>query len=253
MVYRNYARGHTNLFGHSFSEAGHIHNEKGVYMGVSLNPLPRITLKAYADFYRFPWLRYGADGPSSGFDMLVQANYTFSPAFQVYLRYRTETKQQNNSAMEAYTTALAEKTRHMIRLHLTCQVGNSLQFRSRIEWARINLPMQSGMLIFQDVVFRPVDRPHRFTARIAVFDTDSYQSRVYAYENDVLYASTVPSYFGQGARIYVIYNIQLTKFVGLWFRFAQTYYYDRNFIGTGLDEIEGRTKTEIKVQARIKF
>jgi hypothetical protein len=39
----------------------------------------------------------------------------------------------------------------------------------------------------------------------------------------------------------------------MWFRIAQTWYADKDEIGTGLDLIEGNKKTDIKIQLRWKF
>jgi hypothetical protein len=38
-----------------------------------------------------------------------------------------------------------------------------------------------------------------------------------------------------------------------WVRYAQTWYSDRNVIGTGLDLINGNTKSDVEVQLRIRF
>jgi hypothetical protein len=184
--------------------------------------------------------------------MLTQISYAISPEVQFYLRYRSEHKQKNQPGHESFTDFLVDSKKQSLRFHLSCQVSETLQLRGRIEWTSIVPVNQQGLLVYSDCLYRPVNKVHRLTGRIALFDTDSYQSRVYAYENDVLYASSVPSFYGQGTRVYLIYNLQLTKYVGLWFRFAQTYYYDRNIIGTGLDEIRGKTKTEVRLQIRIK-
>ncbi len=253
MIYRHYPVDHTNLYGHGFSEGGSIQNETGIYMGISVNPLPNITLKAYADLYRFPWVRYQVDAPSSGYDMLMQMNYILSRSVGLYLRYRTETKQQNHPDLIAFIDPLIDRTRHIIRFHIAYQVSLSLQLRNRIEWNTVNPGNQTGILIYQDFIYKPPAKPYQLIARLALFDTDDYGTRVYAYENDVLYASSVPSYYGQGTRIYMIYNLQFTRFLDLWLRFAQTYYFDRNIIGTGLDEIRGRTKSEVRIQVRIKI
>jgi len=253
MIYRHYPVDHTNLYGHGFSEGGSTQNETGIYMGISVNPLPNVTLKAYADVYRFPWLRYQVDAPSSGYDMLIQMNYILSRSVQLYLRYRTETKQQNHPDLIAFIDPLIDRTRHIIRFHIAYQVSLALQLRNRIEWNTVNPGNQTGILIYQDFIYKPPAKPYQLIARLALFDTDDYSTRIYAYENDVLYASSVPSYYGLGTRIYMMYNMRFTKYLDVWVRIAQTYYHDRNIIGTGLDQIQGRTKSEVRIQVRIKI
>jgi hypothetical protein len=41
--------------------------------------------------------------------------------------------------------------------------------------------------------------------------------------------------------------------MSLWLKWSQTLYKDKNLIGTGLDEINGHSKSEIKLQAMYKF
>jgi hypothetical protein len=45
----------------------------------------------------------------------------------------------------------------------------------------------------------------------------------------------------------------VSKNVDLWLRYATTYYNGKNLIGSGLDEIQGSSKSEIKVQIMVKF
>ena len=84
--------------------------------------------------------------------------------------------------------------------------------------------------------------------RLQYFETDSYNSRMYAYENDVLYSFSIPVFYDKGYRYYLNLNYDLTKKISLWFRFAQTIYPGKIAIGSGLDQINSSHKSEIKVQ-----
>jgi hypothetical protein len=85
------------------------------------------------------------------------------------------------------------------------------------------------------------------------FETDGYNSRLYAYENDVLYSYSIPAFFDKGYRYYVTLNYDLTKKLSFWFRWAQTIYLEKDLIGSGLDEINRNKKSEVKLQARYLF
>ena len=76
---------------------------------------------------------------------------------------------------------------------------------------------------------------------------------MYAFENDVLYSWSIPPYFGRGSRFYVMAKWRIYKKIDLWVRYSQWYYTDRNEIGSGLNAIEGNTRTELKVQLRWRF
>jgi hypothetical protein len=95
--------------------------------------------------------------------------------------------------------------------------------------------------------------PYAAVLRLQYFETDSYNSRIYAYENDVLYSYSIPAFYDKGFRYYLTINYYLGKRISFWLRWAQTIYRDKTTVGSGLDEINGNKKSEVKVQARWVF
>ena len=75
--------------------------------------------------------------------------------------------------------------------------------------------------------------------RLAWFKTDSYQSRIYAYENNVLYGYSFPSFMGEGWRTYL--NLSWKPLNGLtcYLKGGFTVYPDREVIGSGVTKVEG--------------
>jgi hypothetical protein len=106
--------------------------------------------------------------------------------------------------------------------------------------------------MYQDIGIR-WERPNlQIWGRIAYFDTDSYDVRLYAYENDLTYCFTINSYYDQGFRWYLLvkYRIGVIDFQ---VRFSRTIYDNKSVIGSGLEEIQGNSKTEIKGQVILKL
>ena len=79
-------------------------------------------------------------------------------------------------------------------------------------------------------------------------ETDSYNSRIYVYESDVLYSFSIPTFYDKGFRYYVNFHWPIKKHLHIWLRFAQTIFNDRINNGSGLDEIASSKKSEIKLQ-----
>ena len=73
------------------------------------------------------------------------------------------------------------------------------------------------------------------------------------YENDVLYYFYIPAVYYRGIRNYLLVKYRMNRKIDLWMKLAQTYYSNRDEIGTGLNTIEGNTRTDIKLQMRIRF
>jgi hypothetical protein len=44
-------------------------------MGTVLHPARHLTISAYADFFRFPWMKRNTAGPSSGSEYLIFSRF----------------------------------------------------------------------------------------------------------------------------------------------------------------------------------
>jgi hypothetical protein len=115
------------------------------------------------------------------------------------------------------------------------------------------LPTENGYLVFQDVTWKKMGVPCTITFRYALFQTDAWNARLYAYENDVLYSYSIPAYYGKGVRIYGIFKFDIRRNIDLWIRVAQWTYTDRDLISSGDSAIEGFRKTDCTAQLRMQF
>ena len=55
--------------------------------------------------------------------------------------------------------------------------------------------------------------------------------------------------YGKGMRFYLLGKVKLFNSLTLYARIGRTIYSDRNTVGTGLPQIEGKHKTDLKVEA----
>ena len=256
LLYHNYGKKYQNLYANPFAESSSISNENGIYFGFNAMLHEKWNLSGYFDYYQFPWLRFGVDAPSSGNDYLLQLNYT--PAFKtlMYLRYRHRTKQENYSEPYDYTPQLANIGSNEIRFFLSYSPFTFLVLSNRLDYVYYKNEFenaQQGYMVYQDVLWRPLRLPVDITFRYAIFSTDSYDSRIYTYENDVLYAFSIPSYFDRGQRVYLMLKYEWKNYLDVWFRIGRTTYNNKTSVGSGADEIQGNHKTEVKVQLLLKL
>ena len=108
-------------------------------------------------------------------------------------------------------------------------------------------------MAYQDVQYQPLFGKITFSSRYVLFNTTSYDSRIYAYESDVLYGYSIPAYYGKGSKLYLVVKYNVIRNLDFWLRVAHTIYTDREVLKSGWDEIEGNKMTEIKLQLRYKF
>lgn len=253
-VYRNMAKNYQAVNGNAFTESTYPANERGVYAGISIRPAVPWRIDAYADVYSFPWLKYLTDAPGRGRDFLVQLTYTPSKLFEIYTRYKNENKQTNEADNTTVNNYLIQVPKEDWRIHFNYKLNKEVTIRNRVEllWYRKNTPQkETGFLTYTDVLYKPLKKPFSVILRLQYFETSGYNSRLYAYENDVLYSYSIPSFFDKGFRYYTTLNCDMGKKTSVWLRLAQTIYPDTKSIGSGLDEIAGKRKTELKIQVRI--
>jgi hypothetical protein len=246
-----------NLYSSVFAEGLNPANERGVYLGMMAKPLRRFTLSAYIDHYFFPWMRYQVDAPSQGTDFLCQLNYTPDKKTDMYFRYRHRDKFINANDDEVAIDYIVPLTQDNWRFNIQYPVGKSIRLRNRVEYSRYhpsNKKAENGFVIWQEISYKQLGKPVSFSARYALFQTDSYNAAIYAFENEMPTVFSVPAYYYKGSRIYLLINYDISRKVELFFRVAQTFYYNQQIISEGsLTEIQGNTKTEAKVMLRVKF
>lgn len=252
LVYRNIQPQYQTIFGNAFTEGTLPTNEKGLFGGVSLKPSSKWRLDAYMDLYRFPFLRFRIDAPASGKEFLVQLTHKPNKQLEIYTRYRQESRPLNfnpdNEAVEPLVNAIPRKN---WRIQAQYKVSSVITLRQRLDamWYDKNGPLQSnGFLAFFDVFYKPMLKPFSGNLRLQYFETDNFDSRIYAYENDVLYGFSIPAFFDKGFRYYTNVNYDVSKKLSIWLRLARTTYLNRQTVGSGLDEIGGNSRTECRVQ-----
>ncbi len=245
LVYRNINKTYFSFFSNAFIESSRTNDEHGLYLGLKVFPASRWILWAYADFFQHQWLKYTTSAPSSGTEFLAQVSYSPSRRTNFYLRFFQEEKEQR-----LITESLRYNEQQLInrlRLNFTQDLTEQISLKSRIEFSSYSKQgSERGILVYQDVAYKPLLKSFSMNGRFAFYSTDGYNSRLYAYENDLLYSFSVPALYGKGIRAY--FNLQQkfgSKFT-LWLKFAATHQLASTIV-------DSSTKSEAKIQVRYQF
>lgn len=254
ILHRYYPSDYTNPSGAGFSEGGNS-NEKGLYLGLAAHVIPGVQLNIYLDRFSFFRPLYQTDAPSQGNDLNFQCSYTPSKKWNAIIRFHQSHKEKNTQ-QQLPVKKLAPWDRYGYRIQLNYHLSTTLQLRNRIEFLRNRFEnaQENAYLIYQDIFYHKPGKPLAITLRYALFETGGYESRLYAYENDLPGSYSVPALSDRGARFYVLFNYSLTKHFEIWLRYARTTYDNKDVISEGtLTEILGNTKSEVKAQLKLKF
>lgn len=257
LLYRNYERDYQNLFASALAENSSVNNEKGFFAGTQIILSRKLSFQGYADFFSFPWLKYEQDSPSQGVEYRAQLFYDYNSNIRMHFKFKRKQKEVNTRSLStSKTNYLQNKTRSGWQYQINYKLNDRFELRNRVEISRFTDGSQIkslGFMLYQDINYHSVNQKFGSNTRFAIFNTDSFSSAIYAYENDVLYAFSIPAYFGQGIRFYQLINYEITQNTKLWFRYSLSYYPNNNSIGSGLDEIKGSVKSDLKLQLRIKI
>ncbi len=264
LLHRSYSRNYQSLNGNAFAESTSA-NEQGFYAGINAKPNNKISINAYYDHFKFPWLKYQVSAPSSGSEYVLQVNYTTSKKLDTYVRVRQKDKFVNSTATDELDF-LSPYRQINYRWHVGYRVSPSIRLANRIELISITteqgqgaggegqVAQENGFLVYQDVMYKKPGRKFSCTFRYALFDTKNYDTRIYAYEYDVPGSFSIPSYYNKGSRVYAMLCYNPTRHLEFWLRCSQTYYSNQHVISEGtLNEIQGNSKTEVKVELQVKF
>ncbi|MDR0714903.1 MAG: hypothetical protein LBF89_11705 [Bacteroidales bacterium] len=255
LFYRHYAKNFHSRYGNAFGENARNSNEEGFFLGWNLNLSGKWMLASYWDIFRFPWMRYRTHAPSFGQDIFWQTDYTPSYSTKFYLRLRYREKEENAAQAQVNTTVpVKTQTAKLVFSHQiteTVGIGNHLEIKN---YRKANAT-SAGYFLSQDIRAGIQLSGHalQLTFRFALFDTDDYDSRIYAYENDMLYTLSIPAFSDRGMRLYLMSKYSIGQRLDVRLRYASTHYTDRNTIGSGLNEIQGNKASEIKAQVIFKF
>ncbi|MDR3180306.1 MAG: helix-hairpin-helix domain-containing protein [Prevotellaceae bacterium] len=253
-LYRHYDKAYQAVYAKGFGEHSKTANEQGWYAGLQWIPHRNLTVSAFADMYSFPWMKYNVDAPSSGWEYTLRVAFQATSETLFSLQAKRSSKEANNSNVHSATKQIVKINATTLRGNIRYEQLPGVRMEDRLELTFIDgANKESGLLLFHDVNYKHPSWPVKLATRLAVFDSDSWASRFYAYESDVLSAFSVPAYYSKGARWFLNMQFLFWERIDLWFRIAQTHYFDKTTIGSGIGSIEGSRQTDMKIQLRIRF
>lgn len=256
VLYRDYGKAYQTFYNNGFAEGTLTQNEKGLYLGLRTKLNSSWTLTTYMDFFKSPWLKYQVDAPTIGHEFLGQLSYKPNKQMEFYARYREQLRQKNSRDADEIITTVEDVFQRNYRLNFSYQVTEAIQLKSRIEYVTIHRPSndpEKGMIFTQDILIRPKSVPFDLALRYALFDTDSYDTRIYTFETNALYVFSVPAYYYQGSRAYFTLRYTFLRKCDLWVRYGTFIYSNRTSLSSGGEAIQGNVKSDVTLQLRIHF
>ena len=251
--FRNYPRDYFHLYANGFGERSATRNEQGFYLGAKWrSPIGEINI--YLDHFKFPGSSNLSDFSSSGDDFLFSFRTKILKNLSLSLKYKDE--QKADDIVEGNKLIAANSRKQNLRGEISCNIGRNFKSKTRLEFVRFYPntadDYESGYLFYQNFqarLFRILD----LHIRLTMFETESYKSRVYQFENDLPgQLSNLPLY-GKGMKWYLLLKFRPLKYVTISLKYSELYKPEEHFLSSGENMILGNLDNRLSFQLDFKF
>ena len=246
---RSYPRNYVSLHGYAFAErSGAPSNEFGIYNGIKWRT-PIGLLNFYYDQFKFPFATFLNPLPSEGDEFL--ADLTSKPLSKVETRIRYKYEDKDITESIDNTKQLVKRLRQTIRFELIYYPTKNLRLKGRYEFNNYRIASidvnEDGYLFFQDIRYSPSANFNLY-ARIIFFRTDSFNSAIYEYENDLTGILSNLAMYGEGIRWYLIVRYRPMKLFTISAKYSETYKPKEKSLSSGNNTIDGNLDNRLSLQ-----
>lgn len=251
---RSYPRNYNSLYGFGFSEtSGKIKNELGFYSGIKLKSAFGV-FNIYYDIFKFPYRTSSNSLSTQGDEFLIDYQQTLFAKFDFRFRYKYENKDITEEIDN--NDLIVKRLRQSARSEFVFNLSKSIRLKSRFEYNSFQIKdgdiKENGILLFQDVRYAAA-KNLTLAGRIIFFDTDSFSSAVYEFENDLLGVMPNLAMYGEGIRWYFIVKYKPIKFLSISAKYSETYKPDEKTLSSGDSEIIGNLDNRFSLQIDLSF
>ena len=243
-MFRNYNPGYTTFFGQGAGVGSKTTNEKGFMGSFSYEAARHLFISGGCDIQHFPWLKYRSSAPSMGVRKEIKARYLASERVIFDASYTYRLSMVDNA--ETQGIPIQDKViARSIKASSRYSIHENLTLGIRIDYKVTNPGRSNGFSLFQELNYTFRHLPLTIWARYCIFNTHDWSSRIYTYENDLLYSYSIPALYGEGSRSYIMVKWKIADYAELRVKYGIT---SSIAPGKPLANME-----EIKMQFRIWF
>jgi hypothetical protein len=260
MAAREYSTDFLNLHASAFGEHSNpVKNESGVYSAARIKICPWLRVSAYYDQFRFPQLDALTGVAGTGNDALGFIEIQLNRRCEIELYAKRKSVPELCDAIDDFGRTI-QHTSSRVQCHykLTTNIRSShaSHFSTRLECVHIENRDahidEYGFLLSQSVQWNLLTRLQTFL-QVTMYKTDSYDSRLYRYEDELPGAFTNAMLYGEGLRWYVMLRYEIENAVQLYAKYTCSVKNGVPTLGSGWDEIQGNTLQQISMQMDVKW
>lgn len=242
-LFRSYEPGYSSLHGRGPGGSSGSWNETGILGNFTFEAAKHLFISGGCDLRNFPWLRYRSSAPSQSIRQEARIKFLPSDNFSVEVLYNYRLS-MTDDAEDTGIPSQNELSTDYIRCSARYSPSEKLILGTRLDYKAAGPPASKGMLLFQEAIFKFRRMPLTCWLRYCLFNTSSWDSRLYTYENDLLYSFSIPALSGEGSRSYFMIKYEMGEVADIRFKYGITSVAEGASFGNS---------EEIKFQLKINF
>jgi hypothetical protein len=243
-LYRYYHSGFLSFHGKGPSAGSANENERGITGNFSFEAAKHLFISGGADLYNFQWLKYRTSSPSWGTKQELRARYLPTEKLTIEILYNYKLTITDNNETGGIPQQM-ENISRSVRGSARYSPFDYLTTATRIDYKVAEPSGSRGTLLSQDIICRFKKIPLSFWLRYCMFKTGSWDSRIYIYENDLLYSFSIPALSGEGSRSYIMVKWDISDSAEIRLKYGITTLTE--------SDLKNENKEELKFQIKILF
>lgn len=256
--YRFYSPGFRSILGAGPAAMGGSNNEVGLGFWLKYRLSGNQQLYLLADSYKSIVPRSGSMMPVHGANQTI--NYLVKIGRTSLLDFRIRRRSQlsgykNITAFERESYDRQKIISQSFQFTFRYSPARNLLIHTKVDYniTKSESGSESGTGIGISQLIRYSFNLIDVYASHMVFNTDDFTHRVFNYEYDLMQSFSIPSFYGNGQRSYLMLHISPFKQVIIRFKIGYTTYVDRYVIGSGNDQINQNYRFDYGLQVRLSL
>lgn len=221
LMLRNYPLKFSNPYASSYSLGGDPQNENSLMMQIRSAIYHGIELNGTIDLAYFSWYHYRLDNTSYPMAVNLQAAIRINSNTNIGLSWRRRLRSLNKTS-EAKMHEIVNIGKDIYQASINHRVTDKLLFTSRAVFVLTNSDglKGEGYMMSHDILYE-AGRRLKLRVRYCIFETDTYDQRIYLYENNVPEVFSVNALYGSGSLFYLMIRYKLHRRLVLNLKYGQ--------------------------------
>ncbi|MCX6321784.1 MAG: helix-hairpin-helix domain-containing protein [Bacteroidia bacterium] len=243
-LFRNYSTGYISFHGKGPGGGSANGNEQGILGNFTFEAAKHLFISGGCDIQQFQWLKYRCSSPSSAMRQEIRVRFTPTETLTIDASYNNRSSMFNKQESMGIPGQVELESR-TVKVSAKYTFSDNLTLATRLDYKVVDPSGSKGILLLQDMVYRFRQLPVTLWFRYCIFQTDDWDSRLYTYENDLLYSFSIPALSGEGSRSYIMVKWEVSDIAELRVKYGLT-----SLIESGTST---KNNKELKIQFKIQF